>query len=246
MGGSVLWLWKLLGFFALLWILVGCIQAIPAALLWVMEAPKRASRDAHKACREAFSHPDRSVRHHDDGVGWTLHSEAGPHGLPTRIEYRREAQDLRAGLVHIRIELVGGLPAGTTLEAGSGGSTLGDPILDGRVEVSSSSAQSAEQEPGLRFLRARLQDPRHDLRGCLMDVLVGLPRSRVHEGGVEIEVRHDAHPLPELLERLGALAAALSDPPDPPPGSDAQTAATPESERSAARGADASAGRQKA
>jgi hypothetical protein len=117
----VLWFWKLLGFFALLWILVGCTQAIPAALLWVMEAPKRAARDAHKACREAMSYPDRSVRHHGDGVGWTLQSQAGPHGLPTRIGYRRQAQDLRAGIVHIRVELVGGLPAGTTLQAGSGG-----------------------------------------------------------------------------------------------------------------------------
>ena len=209
-------------------------------------AQQKASDEALAACRLALGAAE-DARVERDGVAWTLHGVAGPHGLPVRVDFWRNATtDGFAETLRIRIELVGGLPAGTTLEAGSGGSTLGDPILDGRIERSSSSARSSEREAGLRFLHARLEDPRHDLRGCLLDVLVGLPRSRVHDGGVEIEFQHDAHPLSELLERLGALAAALSDPPDPAPGSDAQTAATPESEGSAARRAEAGAGRQKA
>jgi hypothetical protein len=225
---------------------LGVAAAVVAPLALVSQARHKASDEALAACRRALGAAD-DARVERDGVAWTLHGVVGPQGQPVRVDFRRNATtDGFAETLWIRIELVGGLPAGTMLEAGSGGSALGDPILDGRIELSSSSARSSERVAGLRFLHARLQDPRHDLRGCLMDVLVGLPRSRVQDGGVEIEVQHDAHPLPELLERLGALAAALSDPPDPAPASDAQPDATPESERSAALRAEAGAGRQKA
>lgn len=216
-----------------------------AAVALLHRARQKASDEALAACRYALGAAD-DARVERDRLAWTLHGVAGPHGLPARVDFWRNARDDLAETLRIRIELVGGLPAGITLEAGSGGSTLGDPILDGRLELSSSSARSSQREAGLRFLRARLQDPRHDLRGCLMDVLVGLPRTRVHDGAVEIEFRHEGHPLPDLLERLGALAAALSDLPDPAPESDSQTDATPESERSAARRAQAGAGHQKA
>lgn len=181
-----------------------------------------------------------------DGIGWTLQSGAGPRGLPMHIEFQRDAIDKRPGTIHIRVDLVGGLPAEATLQAGSGGPTLGDPILDGRIALSSSRYRPTRKESSLRFLQARLQDPRHDLRGCLMDVLVGLPDTRVHDGGVEIEFVHDRRPLPELLERLGALAAALSDRPKPAPDPDAQPDATPETDPDAARRSQAGARPQKA
>ena len=220
--------------------------AIPAALKSVMQTPRRASRDAYTACRQALCSPDLWVRHHPDGIGWTLQSGAGPRGLPVRIEYRSDARDSRPRTIHIRVELIGGLSADTTLRAGSGGPTLGDPILDGRIALSSSRYRPTRRESSLRFLQDRLQDPRHDLRGCLMDVLVGLPDTRVHDGGVEIEFVHDRRPLPELLERLAALAEALSDRPEPAPDPDAQPDAQPETDRDAARRSQAGARPQKA
>lgn len=231
----------LVGALGMLALMMAVSAALAAPLALARRARQKASDDALASCRHALGLQD-DARVERDGLAWSLHGVAGPHGLPAQVDFWRNARNDFEETLRIRIELVGGLPAGITLEAGSGGSTLGDPILDARIELSSTSARSSQREAGLRFLQARLQDTRHDLRGCLMDILVGLPRTRVHDGAVEIEFHHDGHPLPELLERLGALGAALSDPPEP----DAQPDDKPQTDRDAARRSRAVPRRQKA
>lgn len=132
-------------------------------------------------------------------------------GVPVSV---RASGALAEARTVLRVEVVGGLPPGVVLESGDGGGRLDDPILDGRIAVTGPGADAA-----LAFLRGRLQDPGHDLRGCLMDVLQGMPGAQVRDGAVHMSVdRRFGEALPGLLERMVALAAALSDPsssPDP-------------------------------
>ena len=132
-------------------------------------------------------------------------------GLHVLVRAQRAGAGART---RIQVDLCGGLPPGVRIRAGAGGPRLGDPILDGRVTVETDPDDPAVHAAALRWLQARIQDPRHDLRGCLMDVLHGMPDACVESGSVRCGLPHRAGPgLPDLLRRMVALGAALSDPP---------------------------------
>lgn len=118
-----------------------------------------------------------------------------------------------------RVSLDGGLPDhNLRIRAGSDGPRLGDPILDGRIVIESTrSAGSSNRDAAVEWIRARLEDDRHDLRGCLLDVLQGLPDAVVEDGTVKASLpRFTGAELAETLDRLLDLGVALSDaaPPD--------------------------------
>lgn len=136
-------------------------------------------------------------------------------GLDLRVRARQSGGHART---LIQVQLDGGLPRGVRIRAGEGGPRIGDPILDGRTIVEATTRDPRPQEAAIAWMQRRLQDPRHDLRGCLMDVLQGLPGATVEDGVLSYSVDRRAGPeLAELLERLGALGAALSDPGAPDP-----------------------------
>lgn len=110
------------------------------------------------------------------------------------------------------ISLRGGLPHGVRLRAGAGGAPLGDPILDGRLMVESVDNDRGTPVPpeAIAWLKARLQDPRHDLHGCLMDVMHGLEGAVVENGVITFEHAGGAEPV-DVIQRLTALGVALSD-----------------------------------
>ena len=153
-------------------------------------------QDAAQELGLRYLEPDRTAR-----------LEGTLSGLEDRVE-----EEPTPSTTRFRVRLRGGLPHGVRLRAGKGSIQFGDPILDGRIELSSSSARSSEREAGLRFLQARLQDPAHDLRGCLMDVLQGLEGTAVEDGDVTLEHAGRAGPeLVDVIRRLTALGVALSD-----------------------------------
>ena len=110
------------------------------------------------------------------------------------------------------VSLRGGLPHGVRLRAGAGGPLLGDPILDGRLMIESVDTDRDTPPPleAIAWLKARLQDPRHDLHGCLMDVMQGLEGAVVENGEVTLEQAGGVEPV-DVIQRLTALGVALSD-----------------------------------
>jgi hypothetical protein len=100
------------------------------------------------------------------------------------------------------------------LRAGKGSVHLGDPILDGRliIEPVDLAGDAPVPPDAIAWLKARLQDPAHDLRGCLMDVLQGLEGAAVEDGDVTLEHAGQAGPeVVDVIRRLTALGVALSD-----------------------------------
>lgn len=154
----------------------------------------------------------QGLRHEELADSATLDGHVG--GLPLLVRARTGSGHART---RIQVGLEGGLPPGVRIRAGEGGPRLGDPILDGRIIIESTTRDSGTRDAAIQWIRARIQDPRHDLRGCLMDVLQGLPQSAVEDGAVHCEVPRRAGPeLAELVDRMLALGVALSD--APPPG----------------------------
>lgn len=118
-----------------------------------------------------------------------------------------------------RVSLDGGLPdPNVRIRAGSDGPRIGDPILDGRIVIESTrSASSRTRDAVVPWILGRLNDERHDLRGCLLDVLQGLPDAVVEHGVIKASLPRFSGPeLAETLDRLLDLGVALSDaaPPD--------------------------------
>jgi hypothetical protein len=142
------------------------------------------------------------LAHREQGLQATLSGRMA--GVPVAV---RASGALAEAHTEIWAEVVGGLPPGVVLEAGDGGGRFGDPILDGRIAVTGPGADAA-----LAYLRERVQDPRSELRGCLMDVLQGIPGAQIRDGAVHVSVAGRlGEGLPGLLERVAVLAAALSD-----------------------------------
>jgi len=139
----------------------------------------------------------------------TAHLEGTLSGLEVRVQAEPTPSTTR-----FRVRLRGGLPHGVRLRAGKGAVQLGDPILDGRliIEPVDLGGDAPVPPDAIAWLKARLQDPAHDLRGCLMDVLQGLEGAAVEDGDVTLEHAGRAGPeLVDVIRRLTALGVALSD-----------------------------------
>lgn len=136
-------------------------------------------------------------------------------GLPVLVRVRYSDHHARTS---VRVTLDGGLPGHVRIRAGEGGVPIGDPILDGRVIVESrTTARDGPHDAAVAWLRERLADEEHDLRGCLMDVLQGLPDALIEDGVVQASLPGRLGPeLAETLDRLVDLGKALSlvHPPD--------------------------------
>lgn len=111
------------------------------------------------------------------------------------------------------VRLQSRFPQGVRLRGGKGRVTFSDPILDGRLILEPADLSGLEVSPAaVAWLKERLQDPSHDLRGCLMDVLQGLEGSAVEDGEVTVvQPGLAGADLEDVLQRLVALGVALSD-----------------------------------
>ena len=173
------------------------------ALDQAVQAPWAALAEAH------------GLRHEESWDSATLDGQID--GLPLLVRTQRSDERART---RVQVTLRGGLPTGVRIRAGEGGPRLGDPILDGRVIVESTTRDTAHVDAAIRWIQTRLQDPRHDLRGCLMDILQGMPGATVEAGTVHCELPRRAGPeLADTVTRMVALGAALSDR-QPPGGAD--------------------------
>jgi hypothetical protein len=97
---------------------------------------------------------------------------------------------------------------------------VGDPILDGRLSIEPVDLDSDTPVPpdAIAWVKARLQDPGHDLRGCLMDVLQRLESAAIEYGDVTLDQAGRAGPgLVDVVRCLTALGVALSDTDGPRP-----------------------------
>lgn len=152
------------------------------------------------------------LRHVETAEDATLEGEAS--GLPVRVHAAWRGEPVRT---RISAGLVGGLPGGVRIVPGGDGPRLGDPVLDGRVVVEWVEGGGPEAlDAALDWMRGRLAESGPDLRGCLLDVLHGIPGARIEDGVVSVELEGRVGPeLEHLLERLIALARALSDRTEP-------------------------------
>ena len=96
-------------------------------------------------------------------------------GPPVRVTATGRGEEAET---RVQIDLGGALPDGVRLVGDGSGVALGDAILDGHVSVAGPHADSVAAR-----LRAALDAPGLDLRGCLLDVLQGLPAVAVADGG---------------------------------------------------------------
>ncbi len=131
------------------------------------------------------------------------------HGLPllVRAQYSRDHSRTR-----IQVTLRGGLPNGVRIRTGASGLRIGDPLLDGRAGIESLTRDTTHNDAAIRRPQRRLRDPGQDLRGCLMDVLQGMPGATVEGGTVRRDMPHRAGPeLADSIDRMVALGQALSD-----------------------------------
>lgn len=169
----------------------------------------RAARALDRAAAGPWEDAARELGLRYEEPDLTAYLEGTLSGLEVRVHTQ-----LTPSRTRFRVHLKGGLPHGVRLRAGKGVIQLGDPILDGRliiepVDLVDDAPASADP---IDWLKARLQDPEHDLRGCLMDVLQGLEGAAVEDGDVILQ--HDGRAGPELVDvirRLTALGVALSD-----------------------------------
>jgi hypothetical protein len=123
-------------------------------------------------------------------------------GVPIVVETHGALGD---AVTTIRAGIPGGWLEGAQIVPGGGGVRLRDPVLDGRIAASG---------PGVEaYLLARLDDPRVDLHGCLLDVLQGMPGAEVMGDEVSVELPgRSGSELAEQLNRVTALAQALAAP----------------------------------
>jgi hypothetical protein len=174
---------------------------------------------------------DRGLRHEETATSATL--DGVLRDLAVLVRVRHSGERARTD---IAIALEGGLPSGVRIRAGEGSPRLGDPILDGRVIVESTGRDPRPRDAAIAWMKVRLQDPRQDLRGCLMDVLQGLPGARIEDGRLLYTLERRPGPeLAEMLDRLIALGAALSEP-GAPPTADPEQEARRRRQAAAARG----------
>ncbi len=146
------------------------------------------------------------LRHTELGLAAVL--EGAIDGVPVRVQASGALKDAATTL---RVDLGPAMPRHVTLTAGDRGPRIGDPILDGRIQI-----EGPETELALAGIQARLDDPDGDLRGCLMDVLHGIPGARIEGGSLVVTLQGRAgHRLDDLLARGVALGRALQGPTRP-------------------------------
>lgn len=154
---------------------------------------------------------ERGLRHEETRKFATL--DGTLRGLPVLIRARYSDEQAKTTF---RVSLEGGPPRHVRIRVGTDGERIGDPILDGRIVVESTGKGSSEAAIG--WFRDRLADEGRDLRGCLMDVLQGLPGAVVNSGAIHASL--PGRPGPELadtVDRLIDLGVALSNTNLPPP-----------------------------
>jgi len=169
----------------------------------------RAARALDRATAGPWEDAARELGLRYEEPDLTAYLEGTLSGLEVRVHTQ-----LTPSKTRFRIRLQGGLPHGVRLRAGKSAIQLGDPILDGRLIIEPVDLAGDEPVPpdAIAWLKARLQDPGHDLRGCLMDVLQGLDGAAVEDGDVMREHAGRAGPeLVDVIRRLTALGVALSD-----------------------------------
>ena len=150
---------------------------------------------------------ERGYRHEESARSATLDGRAGGMSVLVRAQYASGQ-----ARTTVTVQLDGGLPRGLRIRAGAGCSRLGDPVLDGRVVVEGTSGSPEPSGPALAWLRKRLAASDMDLHGCLLDVLQTLPGATVEDGVLSWSVdRRLGVALPEVLDRMTALGAALSE-----------------------------------
>lgn len=147
------------------------------------------------------------LSHTESGLTARLDGDIG--GVPVQV---RADGALKDAVTTIVVDLGPTMPEQARITAGKGGPTLGDPILDGRVRIGGPEAEAAAAA-----IRARLDSPDADLRGCLMDALHGLPNAAIEDGVLRVQVRgRISTALPDLVQRAVALGAAFRGPPKQP------------------------------
>lgn len=181
----------------------GEIETLVQAAVDAAQGLDRAARAPWKALAV-----ERGLLHEETGSSATLDGRL--RGLPVLVRARHGGPQPQTS---IRVELEGELPRPVRIRAGTDGERIGDPILDGRVVVEGTAGPGDEaRAAAVAWLRARLSDDNHDLRGCLMDVLHGLPGAVIEGGAVHASLPgRPGRQLAETLDRLLDLGVALSD-----------------------------------
>lgn len=135
------------------------------------------------------------------------HRIASLRGTVDGLRIRVDSHDSPA-FTRFCVRLQSGFPKGVRLRGGEGRVTFSDPILDGRLILELADLSGLEVSPAaVAWLKERLQDPSHDLRGCLMDVLQGLEGSAVEDGQATVVQPGPAGAdLEDVLQRLVALS----------------------------------------
>ena len=170
---------------------------------------------------------ERGFRHEETPRSATLDGMLGGQSILIRAQHTEER-----ARTDITIHLDGGLPRGVRLRAGKGDRRLRDPILDGRMVMEATTRGTGPETEAISWLKDRLADEQHDLRGCLMDVLQGLPGAMIEDGVLSYSMdRRAGSDLPGLLDRLTALSTALSDPAPRPADPEPSMAARPAAPR---------------
>lgn len=134
--------------------------------------------------------------------GSTRQLTGSVHGLVVRVTGRQSPSD-EQGSMHTEVRVkVPNLPRGLQLRQGTGGTPLGDPILDGQVCV------SGDPETILAWARLPAMDA---LRGVLLEQLHRWPELRLENGQVVYAVPHAlGFRLVQCVEDLVALGHAVN------------------------------------